>query len=1123
MEPKQFSTSSYVGGICFLLLSGSLLAAFLHQGGFRQKNLYQDVLVSVPENKKNVNEKKVPLVKEEKNNLPPLAMLHYPQTLDALDGKEAHQAIGEVFGEAKSKKEFKAFLNKYLGTAYLYHYVFYRRAIQAAQDLKISLSNEDIQTAANDKVASVLSNRRIQEKMSKLNLNPTHYETWFRRKFFTETLLDKLFEAPEVSDAYLKERFETAYGKEGRHYDIRQIMVVNRPRQSRFFPESQFNQERPQIELQIKERAKKTLEHLKANPEDWQETLMKESDDSRKTRSGGLLGPSFSEEKFGSEIYQAVLQAKEGDLFGPVRSDEGWHLLKVLGFSEEPKFNFRGIYFKGASKEPALQKHAENRAFQLSEQLRQASTPEEKERIFQEALKSSEDPISREKNGERGFLGREQIAYLYPTLLTLKEQEYSSPVPEQEGYWVVQKIGTQPNPKVAHIFYSWNYLLLKQKWLDEHFETEGMKKIQEIQAELKAGKSWGELFEAYSEAPALPNEEGGLYKNVRSQHYGEAFAEELRKMKIGEQRILKHDYGISLVEMVERKQAKFEDHRGTILERNKKNPRVRQYITTYLEKTYPVDVSADGTLSINGQTISLKNYEEYLFSFFFYEHLYDFLEMEALQKLAGEFTFPEAEIKAKLEKVEQDWVQKSFAGDPQKFQEYCVSHFTTVDDYLRYQRFTAERDALHQHLAQKELLNDSELQQAFEREYGYLQRDEQNRLMAVQYHIRQLLKYTLVHLSKEISPENFDEPTRAVFEEKKTKMAEGLLEELKQAPQNFETYVRQRSEDTRTKHLDGKLGSLDLYGREFEAAVRQAKEDEFGLVRSSVGLHIYKRLPDRHQEVECKHILKKFRANSKDNLKEKQKQEIERLKEELVKIQTQLIAEYAEEPERVNAEFYKRFGEFAKLHSEDTASAGKEGFIQGPLTRFVKPFADACTAAKPYEIVGPIESPYGFHLIVVEKLESAVQAAHILFRTDFQAYKEEQLQGKLAQIAREKVQKGAEELKKGVPFEDVAQKYSDIHGTAEESMLYNKRKYGNNYQQQVMRLKVGDVSEVVSTNLGFHVIQLQKAEPIYFEDKKEELLNQLKNTPIEATKKTLLIEREMSKAGIRGYEYLWHQ
>jgi peptidyl-prolyl cis-trans isomerase D len=68
----------------------------------------------------------------------------------------------------------------------------------------------------------------------------------------------------------------------------------------------------------------------------------------------------------------------------------------------------------------------------------------------------------------------------------------------------------------------------------------------------------------------------------------------------------------------------------------------------------------------------------------------------------------------------------------------------------------------------------------------------------------------------------------------------------------------------------------------------------------------------------------------------------------------------------------KRFGEIARKSSEDPGSAaegGDLGFF--PRGRMVKPFDDAVFAAKVGDIVGPVETQFGYHIIQLEEVKAA--------------------------------------------------------------------------------------------------------------------------------------------------------
>jgi peptidyl-prolyl cis-trans isomerase D len=68
----------------------------------------------------------------------------------------------------------------------------------------------------------------------------------------------------------------------------------------------------------------------------------------------------------------------------------------------------------------------------------------------------------------------------------------------------------------------------------------------------------------------------------------------------------------------------------------------------------------------------------------------------------------------------------------------------------------------------------------------------------------------------------------------------------------------------------------------------------------------------------------------------------------------------------------KSFAELARKHSEDPGSAaegGELGFF--PRGRMVKQFDDAVFGMKQGEIVGPIETQYGYHVIMLEEIKAS--------------------------------------------------------------------------------------------------------------------------------------------------------
>ena len=111
------------------------------------------------------------------------------------------------------------------------------------------------------------------------------------------------------------------------------------------------------------------------------------------------------------------------------------------------------------------------------------------------------------------------------------------------------------------------------------------------------------------------------------------------------------------------------------------------------------------------------------------------------------------------------------------------------------------------------------------------------------------------------------------------------------------------------------------------------------------------------------------------------------------------------------------------------------------------------------------------------QVEEKRSASHILVRVSSEAEKEEENQ------AREKIEEIENKLKKGEDFALLAEEYSeDISSAEKEGDLgyFTYEMMTPNFSQAVFSLKkTGDVSEIVRTPYGFHLIKLTGIEPAY--------------------------------------------
>lgn len=110
------------------------------------------------------------------------------------------------------------------------------------------------------------------------------------------------------------------------------------------------------------------------------------------------------------------------------------------------------------------------------------------------------------------------------------------------------------------------------------------------------------------------------------------------------------------------------------------------------------------------------------------------------------------------------------------------------------------------------------------------------------------------------------------------------------------------------------------------------------------------------------------------------------------------------------------FAQLARLHSQDRGTAQRGGDLGWfPRGRMVKPFEEAAFAAEPGAIVGPVESPFGFHIIAVhDKTNERI------------AYSEIELSIMLGTTGRNQIFREAhsfkQQVQKSIPFDTLARR-----------------------------------------------------------------------------------------------------
>lgn len=173
----------------------------------------------------------------------------------------------------------------------------------------------------------------------------------------------------------------------------------------------------------------------------------------------------------------------------------------------------------------------------------------------------------------------------------------------------------------------------------------------------------------------------------------------------------------------------------------------------------------------------------------------------------------------------------------------------------------------------------------------------------------------------------------------------------------------------------------------------------------------------------------------------------------------------------------KDFAQLAEIYSQDPGSAekgGDLGFFK--RTAMVKPFADAAFGANVGDIVGPVESSYGLHIIkVVDKRrqdgEEEVQASHILLKIETSNSTREALRDEALYISDTAKEGSLSEVAQAESLQVNTTQPFEIEGFVP----------GIGMEQQVnrfaFRAKVGESSDVITTTRGYLVVELKEIIP----------------------------------------------
>jgi peptidyl-prolyl cis-trans isomerase SurA len=183
------------------------------------------------------------------------------------------------------------------------------------------------------------------------------------------------------------------------------------------------------------------------------------------------------------------------------------------------------------------------------------------------------------------------------------------------------------------------------------------------------------------------------------------------------------------------------------------------------------------------------------------------------------------------------------------------------------------------------------------------------------------------------------------------------------------------------------------------------------------------------------------------------------------------------------------FSEMVKKYSDDKYSVNAGGDIYYVTAGLLPPEFEDAAYATPVDSVYPsvVHTRYGYHLIKVtdkRKRVPQIRASHILVNFN----------GPDGQVdtayARARIDTVMQKLKGGADFAELAKEYSDDSGSAKNGGdlgFFGRRMMVKEFDEAAFNLKPGEISDIIRTNFGYHIIKLtdQKPYPTFDEDKEE--------------------------------------
>lgn len=167
------------------------------------------------------------------------------------------------------------------------------------------------------------------------------------------------------------------------------------------------------------------------------------------------------------------------------------------------------------------------------------------------------------------------------------------------------------------------------------------------------------------------------------------------------------------------------------------------------------------------------------------------------------------------------------------------------------------------------------------------------------------------------------------------------------------------------------------------------------------------------------------------------------------------------------------FEDMAVKHSDDKFSKNQGGdiywFTAGQIIAPFEVAAYNCPIGEVYPEV--VKTKFGYHIVKVtnrQKRKYKIRASHILIKTERDGEVD-------SNYARNIVTRLVEMLENDAPFDSLAMKHSEDNSNASKGGdlgYFERRQMVQPFDEAVFNLEIGEISRVVKTRFGFHIIKL---------------------------------------------------